>query len=134
MPSSEFLSRDCPVCGSDNSSIEVASAHRAEEMSLEELHPFWYTFAGEKVFFSYARCQQCGVLYAPSFFSNDQLSGLYSDMPANMDVGVPGALDATQLDRLQQTGIARLSTLTGITARRLRDVLQGRAIPRAATR
>jgi len=111
MSSSEFLSRDCPVCGSNRGQAEVASARRAERMSLKELHPFWYTFAGEKVFFTYARCPQCDVLYAPSFFSNDQLAELYSNMPANMDVGVPGALDATQ--RGYWDMIAATATLEG---------------------
>lgn len=96
MSSSEFAVRDCPVCGSDQGTIEVASARRAEGMSLKELHPFWYTFVGEKVFFSYARCPRCGILFTPSFFTEEQLSELYSDMPANMDVGAPDALDATQ--------------------------------------
>ena len=96
MSSSEFLSRDCPVCGSDCGSVEVASSRRAEQISFKKLRPFWYTFAGEKVFFSYARCPDCGILYAPRFFNHEQLLELYSDMPPNMDVGAPDALDATQ--------------------------------------
>lgn len=96
MNSSEFVTRDCPICGSSDGIVEVASSRRAESMSFQELHPFWYTFAQEKIFFSYTRCSGCGLLFAPSFFSNDQLSELYADMPANMDVVAPDAIDATQ--------------------------------------
>jgi len=111
MSSSEFVTRDCPVCGSDQGSVEVASTRRAETMSLKELHPFWYTFAREKVFFSYARCPGCALLYTPSFFSDEQLLDLYSDMPANMDVGAPDALDATQRGYWEM--IAGSATLAG---------------------
>lgn len=96
MSSSEFITRDCPVCGSDHATVEVVSSRRAEDMEFKELGPFWYTFGEEKVFFSYARCPNCGVLYAPSFFSSEQLLKLYSNMPANMDVGAPAAIDSTQ--------------------------------------
>jgi SAM-dependent methyltransferase len=96
MSSNEFITRDCPICGPAGRDVEVASPRRAESMSFAELSPFWYTFAQEKIFFSYARCSGCGLLFAPSFFSNDQLSGLYADMPANMDVVAPDAIDATQ--------------------------------------
>ena len=96
MSSSEFVTRDCPVCGSNNGTVEVASSRRAESMSFKELNPFWYTFSGEKIFFSYVRCPRCGVLYTPSFFSDDQLLELYSNMRANMDVVAPDAIDATQ--------------------------------------
>ena len=74
----------------------MVSAPSAESMGPEQVRPFWYTFAQEKVFFSYARCSGCGLLYAPKFFSEEQLSDLYADMPSNMDVVAPHAIHATQ--------------------------------------
>ena len=96
MNSSDFLSRDCPMCGSTSRRVEMASRRPAESLSRDELRPFWYTFGQEKIFFSYARCSSCRLLYTPNFFSNDELSDLYADMPANMDVVAPDAIDATQ--------------------------------------
>jgi hypothetical protein len=43
-------------------------------------------------------------------------------------------LDAADLARLRQIGPCRLAILTGLSKRRLQDVLQGEAIPRAMTR
>lgn len=96
MSSGEFVTRECPACGSGDGVVEVASSLRAEEMPFAELTPFWSTFGKEKVFFSYARCRKCGLLYARSYLSNEQLSHLYSDMPANMEVVAGDAIDATQ--------------------------------------
>jgi 2-polyprenyl-3-methyl-5-hydroxy-6-metoxy-1,4-benzoquinol methylase len=111
MKSSEFVTRDCPLCGSTKRTMEVSSKRRAESMSIQDLHPYWETFASEKVFFSYARCADCDLLFAPSFFSNDQLSELYADMPANMRVVTSDAIDATQ--RSYFDAIAETAPLSG---------------------
>lgn len=48
------------------------------------------------MFFSYGRCSGCGLLYAPTFFTGQQLGDLYANMAPNME-DVPGpALEATQ--------------------------------------
>ena len=111
MKSSEFVTRDCPLCGSTKRTMEVSSKRRAESMSIQDLHPYWETFASEKVFFSYARCSDCDLLFAPSFFSNNQLSDLYADMPANMRVVTSDAIDATQ--RSYFDAIAETAQLSG---------------------
>jgi 2-polyprenyl-3-methyl-5-hydroxy-6-metoxy-1,4-benzoquinol methylase len=80
-------------------------------MKLEELHPFWENFVSEKVFFSYARCADCGLLFTPSFFTNDQLSKLYADLPANMQLVSTDAIGATQRNYFDT--IAAATELTG---------------------
>lgn len=96
MSASEFPLRPCPQCGADKPRIEVASKRQAEESSLDELRPFWSGLFKEKRFFSYARCGACGQLYAPHFFTEDQLGDLYANMAPNME-DIPGpALEATQ--------------------------------------
>lgn len=96
MKNSEFPQRPCPACGADSPSIEVTSERRAEDLSMAEVRPFWSGLFKEKIFFSYARCGGCGQMYAPRFFSNEQLSDLYADMAPNME-DIPGpALEATQ--------------------------------------
>ncbi len=89
--------RNCPSCGTRPTGAEKLSAKkRAEAMDLESLVSAWNGFFKERVFFSYERCPNCGLLYAPVFFTRPQLEKLYSQMPPNMD-GVPTeALRKTQ--------------------------------------
>lgn len=92
----KFLKRDCPGCGSGRRQAEVASERKAENLSLEELRPFWSGLFKEKVFFTYDRCEECGLLYAPTFFHDGQLTELYSSMAPNMDLVPTEAIIATQ--------------------------------------
>lgn len=97
MVNSEFPSRACPACGASEARDEMSSERRAEGMTLDELRPFWSGLFKEKVFFTYARCTACGLLFAPRFYTADQLGELYANMAPNME-DVPGpALEATQL-------------------------------------
>jgi hypothetical protein len=91
-----FISRNCPCCGTATAPAEVSSAQRAEELSLEELRPYWRGLFKQKVFFTYARCPECETLYAPRFFHEEQLQELYSQMEPNMDVVPVAAIEATQ--------------------------------------
>jgi len=75
---------------------EVSSGQRAEALSMDELRPYWRGLFKEKVFFTYARCEKCGTLYAPHFFEEEQLADLYSAMEPNMDIVPPEAVEATQ--------------------------------------
>lgn len=96
MVKSEFPPRACPACGTSDAREEVSSERRGEGMSLDELRPYWSGLFKEKVFFTYARCGACSQLYAPRFFTADQLGDLYANMAPNME-DVPGpALEATQ--------------------------------------
>jgi SAM-dependent methyltransferase len=94
--SSIYENRSCPVCGSRSAKEEVHSARRAEALPFEGLRPFWSGFFKEKVFFSYARCDTCQLLFTPSFFTEEQLESLYAEMAPNMDVVPSKAIDATQ--------------------------------------
>jgi hypothetical protein len=105
--STHYLSRLCPACGASSklASKDVASEPTAEITDYAELIPAWNGFFKEKVFFSYDRCSSCGLLYAPTFFTSDQLEELYAQMPPNMDVVPIEALRKTQrgyFDALQQ--------------------------------
>ena len=87
MHSDLYLSRKCPIC-QDNPlcKIEIESNIRAEDLTYEELIPYWNGFFKEKIFFSYARCEKCQLLFAPIYYRSDQLEVLYGQMPPNMDV------------------------------------------------
>jgi SAM-dependent methyltransferase len=106
---SQFLYRHCPACGADQPRGEMASANKAEAMDLEQLQPFWSGLFKEKVFFSYARCGECSQMYAPRFFTPQQLGDLYANMAPNMaDVPEP-ALEATQRGYWRAAKSRRLS-------------------------
>lgn len=94
--SDPLLHRDCPLCGASASRAEMRSAPPAETRSFAALRPFWAGLFREKVFFSYHRCADCGLLYNPVYFHEHQLAALYADMAPNMDLVSDGAIAATQ--------------------------------------
>jgi hypothetical protein len=107
-----FLSRRCPICG--NKPPQQAAIHsrlRAESLPFDALISHWNGFFKDKTFFSYARCEQCGLLYAPLFFNPTQLERLYAQMPPNMAEVPLEALRRTQQEYFNALG--RHSALKG---------------------
>ena len=68
----------------------------AESLGFDALVLYWNGFFKDKVYFSYARCGGCGLLYAPTFFNGTQLQNLYGQMPPNMAEVPLEALRRTQ--------------------------------------
>ena len=92
----DFPMRDCPGCGARAAKAEMVSDPPAETMTMADLRPYWSGLFREKPFFTYYRCEPCGLLYNRAFFDGAQLADLYSSMAPNMDL-VPGpAIAATQ--------------------------------------
>lgn len=97
MEESSFLSRVCPVCGGKPAAqAAIHSEVMAESLGFDALVPYWNGFFKDKVFFSYARCGGCGLLYAPTFFNGSQLERLYGQSPPNMAEVPLEALRRTQ--------------------------------------
>lgn len=97
MSNSNYLHRHCPVCQTETRAcIEVSSEKKGEDLGYDELVPYWNGFFKEKIFFSYARCGVCELLFAPIFYRPDQLETLYGQMPPNMNVVPVAALLKTQ--------------------------------------
>ena len=97
MPFEKFLSRQCPICQkSTKVTLEICSQTRAETIDYEALTPYWNGFFKEKIYFSYARCEGCRLLFAPIFYKPDQLEALYGQMSPNMDLVPMAALLKTQ--------------------------------------
>lgn len=92
-----YQHRNCPACGGKpDPSTRVSSKVAAETLTFNELQAYWNGFFKDKVFFSYYNCSSCGLLFAPIFFTSDQLEKLYREMPDNT-AGVPiEALRRTQ--------------------------------------
>lgn len=112
MDESDFLNRTCPAC-SDKAvaQAEVSSQIRAESLSCDALTPYWNGFFKDKVFFTYARCGGCGLLYAPIFFNRPQLESLYGQMAPNMAEVPLAALRRTQRGYFE--ALKRCSDLDG---------------------
>jgi hypothetical protein len=97
IPFEKFLSRQCPICQKSTKVIlEICSQTRAETIDYEDLTPYWNGFFKEKIYFSYARCTECKLLFAPVFYHPDQLEALYGQMSPNMDLVPMAALLKTQ--------------------------------------
>jgi hypothetical protein len=77
--------RDCPICKSENVHTQAnATASRpAEYMTWEDAKMNFIGLRKDQVFFSYFRCLECGLLYSPYYFTSEQISELYSEMPDN---------------------------------------------------
>lgn len=81
-----YLHRACPSCGTAAPGcMDMSTPISADQLKFDELIPQWNGFFKEKSIFSYARCTECGLLYAPVFLKADQLARLYAQMPPNMD-------------------------------------------------
>ncbi len=82
-----YLARtQCPCCGASSADHEIATASNpaAETMALSEHGAFLSGFNAQRVFFSYARCSQCGGLYCPVYYDEAQLKALYGRQAENM--------------------------------------------------
>ena len=107
-----YLHRTCPICkGKETIGADISSEKKAEDMDYESLIPGWNGFFKEKVFFSYARCASCDLLYNPIFFDENQLEHLYGQMPPNMEEVPIEALRETQ--RGYFNSLKKCSDLTG---------------------
>ena len=85
-PESAYTHRACPACGASSLSTDVVrSPAQAEYIRFEELLNLWDTdIFTPKGYFTYHRCAECGLLYAPVYPSDAQLGILYGAMSPNM--------------------------------------------------
>lgn len=107
-----FLNRSCPICQSKSHSKPfIKTKKRAENLTFNSLVSYWNGFFKEKIIFSYVRCNACGLLFCPKFFTNQQLKNLYGQMPPNMDEVPKNALSKTQYGYFK--ALKNLSNLRG---------------------
>ncbi len=107
-----FLNRNCPICDQKRPVGNlIKTPKQAENQIFEDLINSWNGFFKEKLIFSYARCNRCGLLYCPEFFTQAQLEMLYSQMPPNMDEVPKEALINTQYGYFKH--LKQISSLEG---------------------
>lgn len=107
----EFIHRDCPCCGASAGLAKrvVSSSERAENLSFEVLRECWRGFRRGAVFFSYYRCPDCGLLYCPIYFNDEQLRILYRNMGDNS-----AGLETDSLEKTQRSYFDVLNRKTKI--------------------
>lgn len=100
----DLIIRCCPCCGSSRARAETASKPAAEIAGWEILQNCWAGFFQRKVFFTFARCEDCGLLYSPRYFSDEQLGRLYASMADNT-----AGLGAERMNRTQSGYVAGIT-------------------------
>jgi hypothetical protein len=101
----DYLRRDyCPCCGANvrRSARVVASRPPAESLAIDDHGRFLSGYSANRVFFSYYRCDDCGTMFCPTYYTQAQLERLYGRQAENM-ADVP-----TATRRLTQSEYVRL--------------------------
>ena len=89
--------RSCPLCRNNDSSKEYISSNpRTEDLDFDTVKKFFIGLRHKQIFFTYYRCSNCGVLYNQQYFSDQQLSELYSCMPDNFLGADESTVEKTQ--------------------------------------
>ena len=97
--SESWASRDCPSCSAQldkSNRCNMASAQQAEKLSWQIVRDSFIGLRPDQMFFSFFRCQKCGLLYCPEYFSQRQLDQLYFIMPDNLMGESVGTASRTQ--------------------------------------
>jgi len=76
-------SRSCPCCQSNRAHPWLGSQPPAETAAWDAVAKSWAGFFQTKLFFTYHRCDSCGLLYCPTYFDEGQLAQLYGRMADN---------------------------------------------------
>ena len=111
MITSPIEQRPCPDCGATRGKPEMGSSPSGETLALDDLRRFWAGLNSDKAFFTYRRCDGCGLLYCPEYFTGPALSELYANLEPNMDM-VPAAL-IEQTQRGYYDAVAKAGTPPG---------------------
>jgi SAM-dependent methyltransferase len=89
----------------------VASSPPAETLSIADHGRFLSGFSAKRVFFSYHQCASCGLLYCPTYYTQEQLDRLYGRQAENMAEVPLRARQLTQAGYVQL--VARHSPMDG---------------------
>ena len=102
MISDKYNKRLCPSCS--NSEIinksKISSPEPSEKLNLLTNKNSWVSIFPKKSksFFSYFRCKNCKIIYAPEHFTKKQLNNFYKKLAPNMDQVPRKLLKKTQYE------------------------------------
>ena len=98
----KYNMRLCPSCLMDDKIInsKISSPDPSELLPFNVNKETWsgLFFKKTKSFFSYYKCNNCKIIYAPEHFTNQELNNLYKKLPANMDQVPSKILEKTQYE------------------------------------
>ena len=102
MISNKYNKRLCPSCSKDDTIInsKISSPEPSEKLNLLSNKNSWVSIFPKKSksFFSYFRCNNCKMLYAPEHFTKKQLNNFYKKLVPNMDQVPKKLLQETQYE------------------------------------
>jgi len=81
-----FNRKECPGCSTTVSKAtpKIHSCPQAECITPQEHGQFLSGYTNNRFFFSYYRCENCSLLYCPTYYNDNQLGSLYKNQPENM--------------------------------------------------
>ena len=97
-----YNKRICPCCSKDDILIntKISSPEPSEKLNLLSNKNSWASIFPKqfKSFFSYFRCKNCKILYAPEHFTKKQLHNFYKKLAPHMDQVPQQILKKTQFE------------------------------------
>jgi len=81
-----FVRKACPCCGAPSAQATpvVSSDPPAETLTFTQHTGFMSGYGARRVFFTYARCGICDLLFCPTFYGHEQIERLYGRQAENM--------------------------------------------------
>jgi len=101
----KYNKRLCPSCHMDDKIInsKISSPYPSELLPFRANKESWegLFYRKTKSFFSYYKCNNCKLIYAPEHYSSQQLSNLYKQTTPNMEQVPKKLLKKTQFEYFQ---------------------------------
>jgi hypothetical protein len=101
----KYSKRLCPSCHMDDKIIssKISSPYPSESLSFRVNKESWegLFYKKTKSFFSYYKCSNCKLIYAPEHYSSEQLNNIYKQTAPNMEQVPKKLLKKTQYEYFQ---------------------------------
>ena len=100
----KYSTRLCPSCNKDDKIInsKISSPYPSETLTFRANKESWEgLFYKNRSFFSYYKCNNCKLIYAPEHYSSQELNNLYKEIAPNMETVPKRLLKKTQFGYFQ---------------------------------
>lgn len=95
----KYSKRLCPICKMDDKIVDskISSPYPSEKLTFRANKESWAgLFYKHRSYFSYYKCNNCKLIYAPEHYSSQQLNNLYKGIAPNMESVPKRLLKKTQ--------------------------------------